>query len=123
MTGRTVNIADFRCRAIKARSAHPSLRGAIGACALNVIEPSTGQRFLEAKDNATSSENPTVFDIGLAREAQRLRRRAVCRPIGMKRRATVIRFGDAQARALAGSRTPQPWSPAPEGPSDLPPAA
>jgi hypothetical protein len=116
MTGRPVNIADFRCRARKARTAYFSVRDANRSHGLKVVEQANPQGPVEP------SEIPSVFDIALAREAQHLRRRAV-RPISIQRHAEVIRFGDMLARAVAGIGTPESWPVSTDGPSDLPPAA
>lgn len=113
MTGRPVNIADFRCRARKVRTALFSVRDA---------NRSHGLKVVERADQQEPQESPVVFDIGMAREAQRLRRRAV-RPISIHRHAQVIRFGEIRAQAVAGMRAPASWPAVPDGPYDLPPAA
>jgi hypothetical protein len=126
MSGRPVNIAEFRCRAIKARSAHAFFRAASRPCGLKVVEPSSGHLGKDAADETHSSETPIVFDIGIAREAQRLRRRPVFRPISIQRRAKVIHFGEAQTRVVA-ARAPESWphsaARSSDGSFDLPPAA
>ncbi len=77
--------------------------------------------------DAVLQEDPTVYDIGIAREAQRLRYRTVFRPISIQRRAKVLRFRNEPPVQLkvrveegrgAGARSCMP-----EGPHDLPPAA
>jgi len=67
---------------------------------------------------AVLQEDPMVYDIGIAREAQRLRRRVVFRPVNIQRKAKVLRFRDGPPFRMAES-----WSGVPEGPSDHPPAA
>ena len=109
MTGRPLNIADFRCRAMKARTAQFSLRDASRPTGLRVVEPA-------------STESPVVFDIGMARDAQRFRHRANARPVSIHQRAKVIRFGDRRAVAAVAMRAPDVWH-ASHGPCDLPPAA
>lgn len=96
MAASTVNISDFRCRGIKFR---PLLapRPAAPPADLVVIEPEAelARREAELLQEARISENPSVFDIGIAREAQRMRQRMVFRPIWTHRhRANVIRFGE-----------------------------
>lgn len=117
MTGRPVNIAEFRCRAMKARTAQFSLRDTSRSSNLKV-EP------LVLVD--VSEENPAVFDIGMARDAQRFRRRANMRTVSisqrLKQQAKVIRFNEGEGRAVATLRVAEPWS-SPAGPCDLPPAA
>lgn len=115
MTGRPVNIADFRCRARKARTAQFTLRVASRSSGLKVVEP------LVLRD--VSEESRVVFDIGMAREAQRFRRRAAARPISIPQRAKVIRFGESQDRAVVAMRTAEPWPMPQNGPYDFPPAA
>ena len=95
MAASTINISEFRCRGIKFRS-HP-WRPASAAADMVVVEPApeAAQREAELLHEALISENPTVFDIGIAREAQRMRQRMVFRPIAIQRhRANVIRFGE-----------------------------
>lgn len=119
MTGRPVNIADFRCRARKARCAYFSVRDANRSHGLKVVEHANSQGAAEPP------EIPSVFDIALARQAQHLRRRAV-RPISIQSHAEVIHFAEMRARAVAGTRAvdgirPQEsWAMSPD---DLPPAA
>jgi len=107
MSGRPVNIAEFRCRAIRARTAQFSMRDASRSTGLKVVEP---------------AGNPVVFDIGMARDAQHLRRRSNIRPISIHRPAKVIRFGEGQRLAAAATRAPEQWT-AHNSPFDLPPAA
>lgn len=109
MTGRPVNIAEFRCRVMKARTAQFVLRDMSRSAGLRVVEPSG------------PVASPVVFDIGMARDAQRFRRRAA-RPISIQRRANVIRFGEPGFRKLAAVNAPPSWH-ASNGPYDLPPAA
>lgn len=113
MTGRPLNIADFRCRIMKARAAHFSLREASRPTTLKVVDSPAWRE---------ESEGPVVYDIGVAREAQRQRRRAF-RPVLMQRRAQVIRFGDNHARAIAAGRGHASWPLSTDGGYDLPPAA
>ena len=114
MTGRPVNIAEFRCRAMKARTAQFSLRDSSRSSTLKV-EP------LILRD--VSEENPVVFDIGMARDAQRFRRGANTRPISIQHRAKVIRFGESQGHALAVVQSSEPGLMPLSGPYDFPPAA
>ena len=110
MTGRPVNIADFRCRAIKARAAQFSLRDASRPTGLRVVEP-------------VSADEAVVFDIGMARDSQRFRHRTNTRPIAIQNGAKVIRFGEGRRLAAAALRAPQPLPAHSNGPFDLPPAA
>lgn len=96
MAAPTVNISDFRCRGIKIGPTQ-SLRPAAAAADLVVVEPEpeAARREAELLQEARISENPAVFDIGIARQAQRMRQRMVFRPIWTQRhRANVIRFGE-----------------------------
>ena len=114
MAGFTVNIADFRCRGIDAWATSTPRRPGNTSCTLVVVEPraqTSGEEIYEAT-------RPPVFDIGVARAAQRLRHRAVFRPIPIqRRRENVIGFAEGQVRAMRaqeGFRT---------SPFDFPPAA
>lgn len=109
MSGRPVNIAEFRCRAMRARAAEFSLRLASRPTGLKLV--------------AFPSDNRIVFDIGMARDAQRFRRRATTRPVAIQNGAKVIRFGDHCRVAAAAIRAPRPLPPPSIGPLDLPPAA
>ncbi|MFZ0395127.1 MAG: hypothetical protein WCF17_08115 [Terracidiphilus sp.] len=109
MTGRPVNIAEFRCRAIRARTAQFSLRNASRLTGLKVVQ-------------RPAAQCPVVFDIGMARDAQRFRRRANTWPISLERRAKVIRFGESHPMAAA-MRASQPSPVSRNGPFDFPPAA
>jgi hypothetical protein len=112
MTDTTVNIADFRCRTIKFRAMHSSARAVQMQSSLAIV--SSGSR-----DKATA-ERPRVYDIAAAREAQRMHR-PLFRPIAVQRRAKVLRFHEAEARANVYAM-PR-WTPPMNGPYDLPPAA
>lgn len=121
MTGRPVNIADFRCRAKKMRTAYFSFRDVNRSHGLKVVEPANSPAGEETVEYL-SQEMPGVFDIGMAREVPRLRHHSV-RPISIQRRAKVIRFGEMQAHAFAGMRAPQSWPVSHDGPYDFPPTA
>lgn len=118
MTGCPVNIADFRCRILKPRTAHFSLRDAGRGAGLRVVGSSSHRNSSVRGAGAPES---ALIDIGVARESQRLRRRMVARPISIQRRANVVRFAEARPRAFAFP-TPQVWH-SPDDPYDLPPAA
>lgn len=113
MSDTPVNIAEFRCRAIKLRAGY-------------TFEPSgAAQRGLalvasHARQGG-SSRSQRVYDIGVAREAQRTRHRVLFRPMPIQRRAKVLHFHEGEARA-AVQMMPR-WNPPMNGPYDLPPAA
>jgi hypothetical protein len=120
MTGFLVNIAEFRCRAIKRRAGHVPQHAFAPVASLTIaarLQP-------EARTHAPAS-NGAVCDIGLAREAQRLRPRIVIRPVSKQRRANVIRFGERKILVMgAGESLRLPQRPMqPDGPGDSPPAA
>lgn len=97
MSALTVNISDFRCRGVNVGPHHQPVRTSTSSAGLAVVEPdaSAARREAERLQEALISENPSVFDIGIAREAQRMRQRVVFRPIAIQRhRANVIRFGE-----------------------------
>lgn len=111
MSGRPVNIAEFRCRVMRARTAEFSLRLAGRAAGIKVVEPSP-------------SSNRIVFDIGMARDSQRFRRRTNTRPIAIQDGAKVLRFGEGRRRVAANAvRAPKSSPIFRNGPFDLPPAA
>ncbi len=109
MSGRPVNIAEFRCRAMRARTAEFSLRLAPRTTGLKIV--------------ASPSDHRSVFDIGMARDSQRFRRRPAIRPIAIQNGAKIIRFGDGRRLAAVAMRAPQPLPARSNGPFDLPPAA
>jgi hypothetical protein len=109
MSGRPVNIAEFRCRAMRARTAEFSLR---------IAGRSTGVKVADS----SVADSPVVFDIGMARDAQRFRRPNT-RPISISHRAKVIRFGEGRRLAAAAMRAPDAWRVPNNGPFDFPPAA
>ncbi|HEY2860208.1 MAG TPA: hypothetical protein VGJ21_17445 [Terracidiphilus sp.] len=96
MASSTVNISDFRCRVINVRHLHPVARLSGAAAGPVEVEPeSRVAREAELLREALISENPDVFDIGIARDAQRMRQRMVFRLIPVQRnRGNVIRFGE-----------------------------
>ena len=95
MSGRPVNIAEFRCRAMRARTAEFSLRLAPRTTGLKIV--------------ASPSDHRSVFDIGMARDSQRFRRRPAIRPIAIQNGAKIIRFGDERRLAAVAMRAPQPF--------------
>jgi hypothetical protein len=118
----TVNIADFRCRAVKIHAIHSPER----------TSRQNGPALVESRGNAEivsmsgASRGSRVYDIGIARDAQRMRPRVVFRPISIQRRAKVLRFHEASEalpRATAIMTASPRWNPAVDGPYDLPPAA
>lgn len=119
----TVNIADFRCRAIKSRA---RIFRTTPAPAGLAIVASRHRGDVISMSSAAKSDNPQVYDIGVAREAQRSRQRVLFRPISIQRRAKVLRFHEAPSHAaplqIAAQAAPR-WNPPMHGPYDLPPAA
>lgn len=97
MAASTVNISDFRCRGANVGPCHQAMRPARASAGFVVAEPEreAAHREAELPQQALISENPSVFDIGIARRAERARHRVVFRPITIQRhRANVIRFGE-----------------------------
>jgi len=116
---RCINIADFRCRDLT-RAGTSSKRSPCRPRGFEIVsgEDELREREMGLLQEAVLQEDPTVYDIGIAREAQRLRRRVVFRPVNIQRKAKVLRFRDEPPFRMAES-----WSGVPEGPSDQPPAA
>ena len=105
MASSTVNISDFRCRGLK--PVHQPMRaGESSRLVVVEAEPTSSRRETEMLQDALISENPAVFDIGIAREAQRMRQRLVFRPIAAihRRRANVIRFGEPGVTVMQPQR-------------------
>lgn len=127
MTGSTVNIADFRCRAIRARVGRNSRTFDIRPKGLALVQPPSAERGAQLLQEAVTQENPTVYDIGIAREAQRMRQRTLFRPIFIQRRAKVLRFTNQPPvqvmRSAEEARQSKGWSGYTDGPFDFPPAA
>jgi hypothetical protein len=76
---------------------------------------------------AVLQQDPTVYDIGIAREVQRLRHRTVFRSMSAPRKAKVLRFRDEgpvqfKSRVEEAQRKEARVG-SPDGPYDLPPAA
>lgn len=130
MTGSTINIAEFRCRAVaRVTASYNHLPRRPRAVSVIDVDAISTEREIEMDllQDAILQEDPTVYDIGIAREAQRLRHRTVFRPASIQRKAKVLRFRDevpirAKARAEE-ARGGESWSKRPDGPYDLPPAA
>lgn len=127
MNGCTINIAEFRCRPT-GRSASPSNRLARRTHAFEVVLPATvtADHDAEMLQEAILQEDPTVYDIGVAREAQRMRSRIVFRPISIQRKAKVLRFNEqvpVQVKMRVEEGRGGFRSGVSEGPYDFPPAA
>jgi len=118
MNGSTINIADFRCRAIT-RATSITDRVQRGPHGFEIAEHER-DREADLIHVAILQEDPTVYDIGIAREAQRLRHRAVFRPINIQRKAKVLRFQNELPVPLKRAES---WAGRPDGPHDPPPAA
>lgn len=129
MNGCTVNIADYNsCR---------SMQGRISFSYSSNSNTSNAPRFGSGRDRsdlqvvsfetADLAQDGDVYDIGVAREAQRFQHRAAFRPISVPRRAKVLRFrSDAPLQMRIRTeerRAVEAWAGRSGGPYDLPPAA
>ena len=112
MSDYPVNIADFRCRDIQFRPLRT---------AGNTGSVQAGLALVISHRQDGSARRQRVYDIGVAREAQRSRRRFLSRPISIQRRAKVLRFHESAASATV--QTMPRWTPPVNDPYDLPPAA
>lgn len=127
MAGSTINIAEFRCRAMQGRTSHSASHRTSLPFGLTAVEsePPAAQAP-DIHEEALISENPAVFDIGIARRAQQhMRSRVVFRPVSIQRpQATVIRFGERGAAVMRSrnSERQRRFAAASHDP-DLPPAA
>ena len=123
----TINIADFRCRG-KSGASRFADRSARRSRGFDLAGPEgMWDRPAERLEEAVLQEDPPVYDIGIAREVQRLRQRAVFRPVSIERKAKVLRFRDElpvplrmRAEEVRGADS---WPGKPDGPYDSPPAA
>jgi hypothetical protein len=125
MNGLTINIAEFRCRATS-RVAATSNRPVKGLAVVS-LDAASDRWETNTLQEAVLQDDPPIYDIGLAREAQRLRHRAVFRPAGLERKAKILRFRNERSAQfkvrLEETRAMQSRSGMPDGPRDLPPAA
>lgn len=119
MNPSTINIADFRCRAMNIRALRTSPREMRRPNGPVPVEASSRSKVqsISLRDAAASR----VYDIGLAREAQRVGTRVVLRPAAAPRRSNVVRFhaGPAYDAVQPG----RAWNVTSNDPCDLPPAA
>lgn len=124
MKGFPVNIADFRCRAFRSRTAHTSLRAAHRPSGFSLVQAHPRQNASVSLSDAVISSNPPVYDIGIAREAQQSHQRPVFRLIPIVRRTNVVRFSNAPESAATQVRSQARSSKHSSDDSyDLPPAA
>jgi hypothetical protein len=74
---------------------------------------------------AVVQDDPPIYDIGIVREAQRMRHRAVFRPISTERKAKVLRFRNAAptSNKMRAQERCAAESGMPDGPYEPPPAA
>lgn len=128
MNDSTINIADFRCRG-KAGASRFADRTARRSRGFDSAGPEGmwKDRGAERLEEAVLQEDPPVYDIGIVREVQRLRQRAVFRPVSIERKAKVLRFRDEVPVPLRMRveevRGADSWTGKPDGPYDSPPAA
>ena len=129
MNESTVNISDFHCRGMKIRSAHNGSRSFQRPKGLFVLEtePAFNDHGSESSYIANGSGGCTVFDIGLARAAQRARNRSILRPLPVTRRGKVLHFGSGEADSYLNSTIEitlaVPSDANSDGSLDFPPAA
>jgi hypothetical protein len=101
MAASTVNIADFRCRDLKARMGRATARTTENRDKLGVVE-SAGIEEHEAEPFA---ENPAVLDIGALRDNTRMRRRLVLHTMPASRhRSNLVRFNEPQVAVMRINR-------------------
>ena len=93
MAASMVNIADFRCRDLKARSGHeqPRFENRNG---LEIVEPEGGEA-------QPLEENPGVLDISAARDNPRMRQRIVLHAVTASRhRSNLVRFNEPHVAVM-----------------------
>ena len=124
MDGCTIDIAEYRCRAITASTPRPN-RLPRRPHGLEIVELETAWRQGRQSrlfHGAVVEEDPRVYDIGAARDAQHWRHLGGMNP---ERNAKVLHFRNqlpAAARVEEG-RGAEPRTVKTDGPLDPPPAA
>lgn len=93
MSESTVNISDFHGRGITSRPTHVASPNANRPYDLIVMQGSRSW-----SERTGSDDNGTVFDIGLAREAEPHRSRCMPRLVPIQRRAKVLHFSRTEAQ-------------------------
>lgn len=124
MKGFPVNIADFRCRAVRSRPSLTSLRAAHRPGGFSLVQTHPQQSSSVSLSDAVISSNPRVYDIGIAREARQTHQRPVFRLIPIVRRTNVVRFSNASEPAATQVHSQkQSLKSSGDDSYDLPPAA
>ena len=125
MAASTVNIADFRCRGVTHRSFRALSNGPQRGPGLSIVEaePDSAQREAELFQQARLSDDPVVFDIGIARQAKRMRPRMIFHPVvHLRHRSNVVRFDEPHVAVMRVHEPRGIEHPASDD-CDLPPAA
>ncbi|UWZ86558.1 hypothetical protein [Occallatibacter riparius] len=97
MAASTVNIADFRCRDLKARFGHAQ-SGFENPNGLELVESAPAADESEAE---LVEENPGVLDISVARDNPRMRQRFVLHAATASRhRSNLVRFNEPHVTVM-----------------------
>jgi hypothetical protein len=119
MDGCTIDIAEFRCRAISASATRPIRLPRRSHLELVEQETAWQRRQAQMIRGAITAEDPTVYDIGIAREAQRSGHRGA----DPQHKAKVLRFENQMPASGEDRRGAESWPGASDGSFDPPPAA
>ena len=96
MAASMVNIADFRCRDLKARSGQATLRLIEHRDEIERSEPPAMELEADA-----SAENPAVLDISVARQNPPMRQRMVLHAVSPPRgRSNLVRFNEPRVAVM-----------------------
>jgi hypothetical protein len=117
MAASTVNIADFRCRELKARVGHATVRTTENRDKLRVVESAPMEEH-----GAEPVADPAVLDIGAARDNARMRQRMVLHTMPSRHRSNLVRFNEPQVAVMRINqpRVMESWA---QDDYDNPPAA
>jgi hypothetical protein len=101
MAASMVNIAEFRCRDLKARFGQATLRLLERNDEIEAAEPPTMERETDAP-----AENPAILNISVARENPRMRQRMVLHAVTPSRgRSNLVRFNEPRVAVMRIKQT------------------
>ena len=93
-----VNIADFRCRDLKARFGHAQSERFENPNGLAIVESAPA---VEEREAEPVEENPGVLNISIARDNPRMRQRIVLHPVTASRhRSNLVRFNEPHVAVM-----------------------
>jgi hypothetical protein len=97
MAASMVNIADFRCRDLKARFGHAQSRSFENPNGLEIVESAPA----EEREAEPVEEKPGVMNISIARDNPRMRQRIVLQPVtASHHRSNLVRFNEPHVAVM-----------------------